>query len=240
MKKKLIITTILALMLITLSKTTVNANYQSIPTGSALKRRKSTWITEIRQMEKSGQGMGLKETINTTTALATSKSNNIDVHLQKNTEYGAILLLGASDYGKQGSNITARRMDKGSTTTSGTDVKATTTGNVTGIYEMGYCNMDISKYGDAWEWTAGGLSSLLSNIAPRYKNVYTTSTTSAKVGDATTETSKWHGSTNAAWVSSANPGFNRGCTGAFSYRHDNGGGDSTRYARAIAVCGTGF
>ena len=140
---------ILSFSLIILLTTGVNANYQSVPIG--ISKSATEWITDIRQKESSGKCMGLNEEIDTTTGLATTKANDIDVHLLKNTEYGAILILGASDYGKQGTDITARRMDRG--TTSGTDVQASTTGNKYGIYEMGYYNMNVGYHNND-KWTA--------------------------------------------------------------------------------------
>lgn len=236
--KKIAMAVVVIMITILLQTTKVQAGYQSIPTGSSPITISTTWIIGIRQMESAGQGLGLKETINTKTGLATSKSNNIDVHMQKNTEYGAILLLGASDYGKQGSSIEARRMDKGATTISGTDVKATTTGNVTGIYEMGYYNMNISY--TMWEWTAGSISSFFSSIAPRYWNIYTTSRSSAKVGDATEETSKWHKSYGADWCDSTYPCTQRGYNGTFAYSANNEYNGGKLYARAAIVSGVGL
>ncbi len=238
MKKKLLLTILLTLSIGAILATKVQANYQSIPTSTRASATAKTWITGIRQMEKSGQVMGLTETINTTNALATSEANNIDVHMAKNTEYGTALLLGASDYGKQGSSIEARRMDKGATTISGTDVKATTTGNVTGIYEMGYYNMNTSY--TMWEWTAGSISSFFSSIAPRYWNIYTTSRSSAKVGDATEETSKWHKSYGADWCDSTYPCIQRGYNGTFAYSANNEYNGGKLYARAAIVSGVGL
>lgn len=240
MKRKLIVTLIFLGILIAIFSTSVFANFQSIPTGSAYSDNKpSQWIQEIRKMEASNQGMGLNETINTTTLLSTSGSNNIDVHMIKNTEYGAIVLLGASEYGKQGSTITARRMDTGASamqTASGTNVKATTTGNVYGIYELGYCNMNTNAHDP--EITASGDSSYISTIiAKRYINRYTTNVNSARVGDATVETKEWHGS-EVSWLNSNSSGLSRGEYGAFAYKSANN--TRTSYSRATIVCGTGL
>ena len=236
MKTRKIITLImLSLVAVILLSSEVQANYQSVPTGSSKSAAATEWITGIRQMESSGNGMGLKETIDTKTGLATTTANNIDVHLLKNTEYGAILLLGASDYGKQGTSIDNRRMDKGNV--SGTDAQASTTGNKYGIYEIGYYNMTISSNND-YEWTAGGGTGFLSGIASRYINRYTTSDSSARAGDATVETKNWHGSSYAGWLNGTNNGFIRGNYGAFSF-YSNGGASSHR-ARAGVVVGVGL
>lgn len=240
MKRKLILTIAFMLILVATIASTAFANFQSIPTGHANISINSNFklkqlMVKIREMEASGQGMGLNETINQNTLLSTSGSNNIDVHMTKNTEYGAILLLGASEYGKQGSTITDRRMDKGNTTTSGTDVKATTTGNVYGIYELGYYDMSITKRGD--EFVAATSGDTLSGVNSRYFNKYTTSEQSAKVGDATIETKEWH-SSDAYWYTDFNMHMARGSSGAaFSYY--NIGDGIVEFSRATVVCGTG-
>ncbi len=240
MQKKIVLTTVLMLVVMLLLATGVQANYQSKPTGTEPAQHSTKWITGIRQMEAANQVMGLNEQIDTTTGLAETPANNIDVHMAKNTEYGTALLLGASDYGKQGNSISARKMNSGSTTTSGTDVKATTTGNVYGIYEIGYYNMDISNSG-SYEWVAGGGTSFLPNIASRYINRYTKyseSTADTKLGDATIETKNWHESSDAAWLGGVTSGFRRGDYGAFSYSYDSAsvGG----YGRAVVVSGLGL
>ncbi len=233
---KIIVTIVLMLVTILLLIGNTNAAYQSIPTGEGVKAQPGTWMEEIRKMEGSGQGMGLNETINTSTCLATSASNNIDVHMLKNTEYGAIVLLGASDYGKQGAG-NVRYMDTGLTTTSGTDVKASSTGNVYGIYELGYYNMNIAY--KQYEWTAGGGSDFLRSIAPRYINRYSIAEGSARSGDATVETKNWMGSSNANWLYGSGYGFNRGYNGAFSYSGNDSAGNNN-YCRAGVVVGAGL
>ncbi len=243
MQKKIILTTVLMLVVMLMLATGVQANYQSKPTGTRTTTDAPTWIIRIRQMEAENQVMGLNEQIDTTTGLATTDSNNIDVHMEKNTEYGASVLFGASDYGKQGSSIEERRMDTGSTTTSGTDVKATTTGNVYGVYEIGYYNMNTSKIGTP-EWAAGGGSSFIStSIAPRYINRYKAGSSNAdpKSGDATMETKHWHESKSATWLNYYTYGFRRGGSGAFGfYCFSDSGSNNSYCGRVAVVSGLGF
>ena len=234
MKKK--ITLISIVMLIIMSLVTSVQAYQSTSKGNSKSESAEVWIKGIRQMEESGGGLGLTEAIDETTLLAQTDPNNIDVHLLKNTEYGAILLLGASDYGKQGESISDRRMDRGKTTVL-TEVQASTTGNRYGVYEMGYYNMSVSSYND-YEWTAAGGSSFLPDVASRYIDRYTTTEDSAKDGDATVETKKWHGASGATWLGGASYGFYRGYDGAFSYY--NIYSSYINYARAGVVVGAGI
>ena len=51
----------------------------------------------FRTMEQAGGSMGLAETLNAD--LTSKESNNMDVHMMRSTEYGAIAILSASGYG---------------------------------------------------------------------------------------------------------------------------------------------
>lgn len=131
------------------------------------------WMSNIRKMESLGGAMGLEETINSNLT-SSSASNNIDVHMQKNTEYGALAILSASSYGN------SSKINNGDTTT----------GNITGVV------MKLNK-----EWVAAGAgitsSSIYKNAVSRYKNVYNVTEAPSmdkKIGDATLETRGWHGS----------------------------------------------
>ena len=118
------------------------------------------WMTNVRNMETAGQAMGLDEKIDSTTKKATSKSNGIDVHMIKTTEYGAVAILSASGYGNPS-------MIQLSTIKS-------TTGNKTGVY-----------FNQGWEWGAGGLQGIIfSGVDEKYYDAYTASNESAKKGDA--------------------------------------------------------
>ena len=68
------------------------------------------WMMNVRKMEELGGAMGLGETINDNLT-SSGASNNIDVHMQKNTEYGALAILSASSYGNP------NKINSGETTT---------------------------------------------------------------------------------------------------------------------------
>ena len=137
----------------------------------------SDWMMNVRKMEELGGAMGLSETLNSNLT-SSSDSNNIDVHMQKNTEYGALAILSASSYGNP------NKINDGDTTT----------GNVTGVV------MKLNK-----EWVVAAASALqatnFQNAVARYKNVYTVATIGGKLGDAINIAS-WHGGTNNKWLSS--------------------------------------
>ena len=182
----------------------------------------TTWMTQIRQIETSGNAMGLSETLDTTSLIATSESNGIDVQMMKSTEYGAIAILSASGYGNP-------------QTLQSSSVK-TTTGNKTGIYFGG----------NNWEWVAGGLEgSIFSGVNSRYFDTYSGSQASARIGDALGSASTtnpgcagWHSASCSNWVNSSYPYFERGNGGLFSF-----GSYYASYsysARGVAVVGAGL
>ncbi len=149
------------------------------------------WMLQIRQMQSAGGTLGLTDTINETGLK--SENTNLDIHMEKNTEFGAMAILSASSYGKP---------DKVNT-------GETTTGNKTGVV------INLNK-----EWVAAGTISSTTTYRQavgRYKNAYTTTYT-AKVGDAINETNGWHGS-SAFWLANDNySGLLRSYSGSlFSY-----------------------
>ena len=199
----------------------------------------------------------------------------LNSHLMKNDEWGAVAYLSKSKYGKQneevwinnsGSFITgsagssvSTSTDTGTTNdyTSTQGVKASTTGNVHGVYDMS---------GGAWEYVAGYVNNSyttdngasLVNGDAKTKNVYSTgspdnqsnnySANLGNYGDAVYETStngsnstSWHGDSsnfsNAGW-----PFFERGGAyssgvgaGMFSFSSYDGDSSSGRSFRPVLV-----
>ncbi len=152
----------------------------------------SDWMINVRKMEELGGAMGLSETLNSNLT-SSSGSNNIDVHMQKNTEYGALAILSASSYGNP------NKVNDGETTT----------GNATGVV------MKLNS-----EWVAGMHRDALTGYVSRYKNTYDQSYV-AKNGDAIAETAGWHGSGYSVWMDgtwAGITGITRGLSGSiFSY-----------------------
>ena len=150
------------------------------------------WMLNVRKMEELGGAMGLSESLNDNLT-TNGDSNNIDVHMPKNTEYGALAILSASSYGNP------NKINDGETTT----------GNVTGVVMKFNC-----------EWTAASPNGALNNFCTRYKNEYM-STYVAKRGDAMTETLNWHGGSNN-WRPDYIAGITRGLEESiFSYSSIN-------------------
>lgn len=169
LKRILTISIIIIISCSLLSIKSVNAAIQSNGDSPTTKNR-NTWMSQIRQMEGTGGGFGLDESINANLTSA-GDSNNIDVHMQKNTEYGAMVLLSASSYGKP------TKIENGETTT----------GNETGV---------VMPYNI--EWVAAQHTDWLGTTEydNRYINYYQYSAdySNQKRGDAYLETRGWHGS----------------------------------------------
>lgn len=219
--KKIVITTMLvAAGILAIGGTSSQAALQANLTTHNAKATKTgaQWIEQIRQMEATGQTMGLNED-DINTDLSPKTSNNIDVHMMRTTEYGAVAILSASGFGnpKKLSEVSIK----------------SSTGNVTGVY-----------MGDRWEWTAGGGSTSTTGRNARYYDLYTTSNTSAKVGDAlgTADTTNkgcdgWHGYSDSDWIYAAINGFYRGGSGVFSFLGNYSWSHIDNCGRGVAVVG---
>ena len=191
------------------------------------------WMIKIRRMESLGGTLGLTETVSTTTLLPTTDSNNVDIHLEKNTEYGAIAILSASSYGNQ-SKVT---------------YGGTTTGNKTGIILLKPADKTGNTYGEVVAVNNGqGYkygSTVINNVNSKYVDMYTTVLeNSVKVGDATIQTKGWHESKYYYWNNLANYALRRGVdNNIFSYYYvgeSNGSSNTNEFARAIMICGEGI
>ena len=143
--------------------------------GTAITANLNDWIKAVRQMQATGGTLGLTDTINTN---LTSSNKNMDIHMQKNTEYGAMAILSASAYGNP-NKITDGQ---------------TTTGNASGIQ---------IKLNEEWVVAAQNdtLVENMKNAVGRYWNNYGTGDGSnSKSGDAMAETNGWHGSSGNSWL----------------------------------------
>ena len=176
------------------------------------------WIIDIRQMEALGGTLGLSDTINTTSLVSNGESNNLDVHMQKNTEYGAMAILSASSYGNPS------KINDGDTTTgnkSGIVMKinqelVSATYNKGDIKEK-YVNIYLTKYslrGDAIDETEGWYGSTQNGwlFTPFY------------------------GGTTILLRATNNSIFSYGATGDFHFDSSN----SSHATRAVIVSGPNF
>ena len=139
--------------------------------GTAATNTPNGWIRAIRLMEGTGGTLGLQESINTDLT-GSGDSNGLDIHMEKNTEYGAMALLSASSYGNPSPVVLNKKDDTGSTT-----------GNKTGV--MGFTTEWVANA----HLTGGEIANgNWVNAKSKYKNNMALDL----VGDATNETKQWH------------------------------------------------
>ena len=158
--------------------------------------------------------------------------NQSDSHMMKNIEWGAVAYLKQSNYGLGITDITINSNSSyytggGTGTSYKTNIGQSTSGNITGVYDMS---------GGAWEYvmgnynkTAGSSGLTVSGIPAEHIDIYSgTSVAASHLGDATGETAGWY-SDNAHFVSSSNPWFFRGgfydvwgSAGVFFFSYRNG------------------
>ena len=197
----------------------VNAAVQSRPGVTSLKNTTANdFFVKIRQMEVEGGTLGKKAQLDSTTYLDSS-NNGVDVHMAKNTEWGAAAMLAASPYGSAPSG----RSD------------ASTTGNATGIFQMAD---GTYEYVAGIYNTSNDYMSKLKNADSRYVNIYTGEI--AKRGDATLETKNWKGSSGANFVTSGYPMFRRSFNALFGYDSNSGNSNGNVSSRAVLCVGSGL
>ena len=185
------------------------------PNVSSLRSQKvSSFFYASRSMEQTGNSFGFV-------------SSEVDTHMSKNNEWGAVAYLTQSIYGRCTSNTTCTEVginnntsyitgigDKPSSTASSVKTNtyntisgknASTTGNIYGIYDMS---------GGAWEYVMGiynknikssGFSTLPDN---KYYNNYTAT---SYTGHAISETKGWYNDQSFSVYFSVFPWFIRGC-----------------------------
>ena len=181
----------------------------------------NNWICIVRQMQMAGGTLGLTNSIDWNSAggkFLTSDNPNLDIHMEKNTEYGAMAILSASSYGNpnpvgDGGNQTGVRVNFNKEW-------------VAGLNSM----LDNQQF---------------NYISARYKNIYVND---AKIGDATIETKGWHGYANSYWFNNKRyVGMVRSYSSSIFSYHGNddayGRGDAVptkKWAtRAVIVVGSG-
>ena len=148
--------------------------------------------------------------------------NQSDSHMMKNIEWGAVAYLKQSIYGlgitdigiNSGRNITGG----GSETSYKTNTSQSTTGNITGVYDMsgGTYEYVMGNYNK----TAGSSGLTVSGVPAEHIDIYSgTSVSASHLGDATGETAGWY-SDSAGFVTSGGPWFSRG---GINYNGDTAG-----------------
>ena len=212
--KKILILMITAILSIIAMPNRAHAGLQANKGGTSLVNvNADTFFKEIRKMETEYGTLGKKAILDTTTNLD-STANGIDCHMILNTEYGAAGILAYSEYGKIPNSA-----------------KETTTGNASGIYQLGY-----GKY----EFVAGIYLSTnldvkaIEKADSRYYNNYTQKI--PIVGDGMGILGN-----TASFPPSPSSCLVRGNSGVLKSNYTGyNRGDSQTGSRAAVVCGTGL
>ena len=180
--------------------------------GSTTAPRVKPGIKSLRDITVSSM-YNTSKLFNSTTYLTNDGIQNTDSHMMKNIEWGAVAYLKQSIYGLGITDIETNYMSGyytggGTGTSYKTNIGQSTSGNITGVYDMS---------GGAWEYVMGnynkqaGDSGLtVSGVPAEHIDIYSgTSVAASHLGDATGETAGWY-SDSAIFVNSSNPWFPRG------------------------------
>jgi hypothetical protein len=211
-------------------------------------------FTASRNMETNNKyGWALASGLNADGTFTTN-TNNIDTHMMKNTEWGAVAYLAQSTYGKNAEITTNNDSNYytggGSGNAYVTNIGQSTTGNIYGIYDMS---------GGAYEYVMGNLNSIEksaglnpSSINNKYIDIYA-GYDSTKFGDAIYESSSsssgstsWYAdssgiiSTSYPWA--VRGGISNGGTanGIFNFVNNGGEAYSTIGFRTTIAVGKGL
>lgn len=216
--KRVYLVLIILICIIALLPSFTYAALQANPsTHYKYKKMPEQWMPQIRQMEAPNNAMGLVEGFNSD--LTPTTSNNIDVHMMRNTEYGAIAILSVSGYGNP------QTIQSSST--------KTTTGNTTGIYYTSSDNTYRESVAGC-KTTSGYASIWINVIGSRYYDLYG----GYRVGDAMNM--KWHGTVQQEWGREQQDFLSRNMSGIFGWKSEYNHSGWMRFSRGVAVCGEGF
>ena len=170
---------------------------------------------------------------NSTNYLTTNGINRTDTHMMKNIEWGAVAYLKQSNYGLGITDIT---INSNSSYLTGGNTGRSTTGNITGVYDMsgGASEYVMGNYNK----TAGDSGLTVSGVPAEHIDIYSgTSVSASHLGDATGETAGWYGD-YAGFVNSSNPWFVRGgdySIGAYAGVFEFGGFVDTASRRTFRI-----
>ena len=148
-----------------------------------------------------------------TNYLTTKGANESDSHMMKNIEWGAVAYLKQSIYGL---GITDIAINNGypyiaggeSGTSYKTNTGQSTTGNITGVYDMSSWS-DEYVMGN-YNKRAGSSGLIVGEVPSQHIDIYSgTSVSASHLGDATGETAGWYNDLTL-FVSSSLPWFTRG------------------------------
>lgn len=153
---------------------------------------------------KNGVSAWRNATIGNQYTSAKAFAKKLNSHMLKNTEWGTVAYLTDSEYGRNGERLTPNKNSNyytggGINDSYKTNINQSTTGNITGIYDLGGGAYDrvamyYSKYaGD--NYSKALKQDFESETNKKFLTIYTGTDINLnyKKGDATYETKKWYG-----------------------------------------------
>jgi prepilin-type N-terminal cleavage/methylation domain-containing protein len=220
--------------------------------------RNNGGVVKVVPGEAAWRNISMKNAFNTTRAMEANSiygwhnDSRVDTHMMKNSEWGATAYLATSLYGKNSKlsiNLNSSFYTGGGSGTSYvTNIGQSTTGNITGIYDMGggswtYVMGSLNNLGSSSGWTNAQVEAIPSKYIDRYTNY------SADIyGDAVYETTSDIGD-NYAWYNefayyllTTNPWLARGgfynnglSAGAFAFYYGDGAAYPNSSFRPIVI-----
>ena len=185
--------------------------------------------------------------IMSTDYLTTNGVSSADSHMMKNIEWGAVAYLKQSIYGLGITDIiyndNSYYTGGGSGTSYKTNTGQSTSGNITGVYDMsgGKHEYVMGNYNK----TAGDSGLTVSGVPAEHIDIYSGNSVSAShLGDATGETAGWYSDFDL-FVNSSYPWFTRGdneynwdYVGVFNFDNSTGGLYNDKYGFRVVLSTT--
>ena len=182
---------------------------------------------------------------------------NVDSHLQKNSEWGAVAYLAHSKYGMNGAEVTINNTNKNysptginAVTSPESVTNTSTTQNITGVYDMSGCICERTATFLKGANQVSYITGMPTGSSSKYVTIYEgTWDTCNKIGDAVKETSTNGNTNNGSWngdyslfTTTSNPVFGRGggygnggYAGIFAFISGSGDAGSSYGFRAVLI-----
>ena len=182
-------------------------------TGSTTTPTVKPGITSLTNITKSSM-YNTSKLFNSISYLTNTGTQNADAHMMKNIEWGAVAYLKQSIYGLgitdiiKNNNFNGYITGGGSGTSYKSNLGQSTTGNITGIYDMSAGAHEIVM--GNYRKTVGNSGLTMSAVPTKHIDIYAgDSVRYSHLGDALGETAGWYNDLTL-FVSSYNPWFSRG------------------------------
>lgn len=212
--KKIIMMIIVIISAVILIPNMVQAGLQANKDGiSLIKMKPNDLFIAIRKMETQYGTLGKSAILDTTTYLD-STGNGIDCHMALSTEFGTVGILAYSEYG-----------------VIPTESSDTTTGNESGVYQLGYGN---GQYACGILTTSEeNYMNVIAKADTRYYNKYDSKIPIAGDGMGKLGFQAYYpGTTSSISIRGGSGILHAGANGNYTYGNFS--------SRAVVVCGTGL